>query len=561
MAQPLAPNLLYPPGTPMLPGQPGQPPVMMLYDPNTAQIVPCGTCGLRIQRRAGLVGAAYCSERCHRADGWRRKAEAERAPYMLAQAPGRNGIVAEAPVPPPPLPPGFQPWPLSPGNGVIPWPPQGMLVPPHLQQGQFWHLAPGQNGQPGLPILVHAPPPAPPPKPASPKRAPVQEKPPLKRRKNDPTSSVEGGASISGVLVQSIEAETPPTYDDDGVSDAWRVGRALVVDISEDARSEKPVANASRALNDLLKERAPSRATKRQSRGGTKSFASRFAECARHVVEAHGVEGRVALGWAGPAAGTCPAGALCQPRRLLNNTSDDVAELENSFLAPLLEAIWDLHVAASTVVPKPDADRFRPDSRTDGQLDKAFRMKSSGWSTCLVHVAVVSRQTNVEDIGTVAPQHCDVRGVAPILVLNVGDANASGGRLCLLEEDARKASQVHAEAQANSRRPLTQPEPPQPLVVPTDLGRATCVFADFGTRPHAQLPYENISKISGEAIRVTVLPFCQGGCVDWSACLGRRPQKTDNRFAHCAQCHQWAQLGDEDAAPTDQCVCASCSSA
>ena len=71
MAQP-PPNLLPYPGSNM-----AGPPVMMLYDPNTAQIVPCGTCGLRIQRRAGLVGAAYCSERCHRADGWRRKAEAE----------------------------------------------------------------------------------------------------------------------------------------------------------------------------------------------------------------------------------------------------------------------------------------------------------------------------------------------------------------------------------------------------------------------------------------------------------------------------------------------------
>ena len=163
-----------------------------------------------------------------------------------------------------------------------------------------------------------------------------------------------------------------------------------MVDINDTAKSDKPVATASRALDDLLAERAPSRA-KRLSRGGDRTFARRFAECARAVVDAHGVDGRVALGWAGPSQGTCPDGALVQPRRLLDTDSDDVQELEHTFLAPLLEAMWDLHVAASTIVPKPDADRFRPDSRTDAVLDKAYRMKSTGWSTCLVHVAVVSR--------------------------------------------------------------------------------------------------------------------------------------------------------------------------
>ena len=488
--------------------------------------------------------------------------------------------MSEAPAPPPPLPPGFQPWPMSPGvpgqPGVIPWPPQGMVaLPPHMQgQAPFWHLAPGQAGQPGVPILVHAPPPpAPAPpvqKPPSPKRvlADKDSKAP-KRRKNEPPSplakkSNEGGAALTGTVLRKDDArlasaEAPPQYDADGVADAWRVGRALVVDINDTAKSDKPVATASRALDDLLAERAPSRA-KRLSRGGDRTFARRFAECARAVVDAHGVDGRVALGWAGPSQGTCPDGALVQPRRLLDTDSDDVQELEHTFLAPLLEAMWDLHVAASTIVPKPDADRFRPDSRTDAVLDKAYRMKGTGWSTCLVHVAVVSRSSPEVDAKTTTPAHCDVKGVAPILVLNVGEANAHGGKICLLEEDPAKAAQVHAEAQAQSRRRLPSPEPPKPLIVPTDESRATCVFADLGCRAHAQLPYEQTQKINGEAIRVTVLPFCQGACVDWSSCLGRRPSKIEDRFAHCSQCQRWAQLGEDVAAPApdEAWACAQC---
>ena len=145
-------------------------------------------------------------------------------------------------------------------------------------------------------------------------------------------------------------------------------------------------------------------------------------------------------------------------------------------------------------------------------------------------------------------------------MLNVGEANAHGGKICLLEEDPAKAAQVHAEAQAQSRRRLPSPEPPKPLIVPTDESRATCVFADLGCRPHAQLPYEQTQKINGEAIRVTVLPFCQGACVDWSSCLGRRPSKIENRFAHCSQCQRWAQLGEDVAAPApdEAWACAQC---
>jgi len=118
----------------------------------------------------------------------------------------------------------------------------------------------------------------------------------------------------------------------------------------------------------------------------------------------------------------------------------------------------------------------------------------------------------------------------------------------------------HAEAQAQSRRRLPSPEPPKPLVIPTDESRATCVFADLGCRLHAQLPYEQTQKINGEAIRVTVLPFCQGACVDWSSCLGRRPSKIEDRFAHCSQCQRWAQLGEDQAAPApdEAWACAQC---
>ena len=50
-----------------------------------------------MQRRG--PGAAYCSERCHRADGWRRKADTERAPYMKA-AHAKARAAPPSPAPP-----------------------------------------------------------------------------------------------------------------------------------------------------------------------------------------------------------------------------------------------------------------------------------------------------------------------------------------------------------------------------------------------------------------------------------------------------------------------------
>ena len=59
-------------------------------------------------------------------------------------------------------------------------------------------------------------------------------------------------------------------------------------------------------------------------------------------------------------------------------------------------------------------------------------------------------------------------GVAPVLVLNIGDL-VMGGRFCLLADDP---AAVDRKTRA------------RPLVVPSDDSRAICVFADFGDRTH-----------------------------------------------------------------------------
>ena len=630
-----------------------------------------------MQRRG--PGAAYCSERCHRADGWRRKADTERAPYMKAAhakaraAPPSPAPPAPPPADAPPAPPSPAPaaaaaWARAPGAAVppVPWAGGHPQLALDARTGQLSQLSPAGGGAPlppwaaaaGLGLVAPGP------------RAPFwvggapvqlsqvpggglamqpglvaaaaaaqqqQRRAADARRRADaiardaaraPKRSAEalgaagappaggggakrhrGGAqpvtpeepadgaapgaadgarvaaalaeaaapprrlpgnaaapvhSAPGLLLRAGDgrlagALSAPAFNEDDVSDAWRDARALIVRVGRDGASGSPVAAASRSLDELL----ASRAEPGPDGSPGASFARRFAEKAKAAIAARGADGALTLGWGdatfGDGAGA--PGAATRPMRLrapapargARRAEADLRSLEDDFLAPLLETLWALQVAAASAVPPADAERLL----TDRSLAPALRYPSPacGWNKVSVHVSVVRRH---DDRGadapwdggaTACPGHVDAFGVSPILVLNVGDSYVPGGRLCLLEA---------AGCDGGAR----------PIVVPTDASRAVAVFADFARR-HGQLPFERPSRAARDApaprselLRVSVLPYCTLGCVRWTRCMAQKvaPSPDADRWANCDACDHWCALAPGDVAPgpDDDWTCARC---
>ena len=209
-----------------------------------------------------------------------------------------------------------------------------------------------------------------------------------------------------------------------------------------------------------------------------------------------------------------------------------------------------------------------PAQVTDRNLAPGLRYPSArvGWNKVSVHVSVVKRDDDAGNArggggawdvdARACPGHVDSFGVAPILVLNVGDSYVPGGRLCLLEA---------AGCDGGAR----------PIVVPTDASRAVAVFADFNRR-HGQLPFEKPSRSatkkeatkkgapprSSELLRVSVLPYCTLGAVRWTRCMAQRtaPSPDVHRYAKCVRCDSWKALQPSDLAPapTDAWACGRC---